>query len=436
VSQTLLMALVRRRDFERLAPGAAPGAVVPLETYPHKKWSILDGLAGGRLFLVTVRPPDERVWLIGVLENPTLNDKAWVAEHENDRPIVDITDRLAGLSHRIAAAAGALAMAFQDPIPLTEADAALLLEPRTSGLEAPTRDHRRDQFLYAINEAPEDDAPRLAYAEWLTKRGDDRGELITVQCTLARGKASGLDRRAMAELRARERKLLRAPPREWMAPVERIASGWTFMRGFIEDVHADSRLFLPDAGALFAVEPVTRLRLRDVTRTAAEALANAPWVPRIRRLRIRGSAGDRGLGVLVSAPNLAHLDDLNAGDMDLGRATADALASSSLSVVSLCLTGNPLGDDGLEALLGRPSLLARCRRLYLARCNLTDRGARILADAPQLATLTGLCLGGNDISEGAARALAASPHLSSLKRLELDALGASPTPRSSSASHP
>lgn len=41
-------------------------------------------------------------------------------------------------------------------------------------------------FLAAIRAAPDDDAPRLVYADWLTENGEEeRGELIRVQCRLA-----------------------------------------------------------------------------------------------------------------------------------------------------------------------------------------------------------------------------------------------------------
>ena len=41
-------------------------------------------------------------------------------------------------------------------------------------------------FLRAICEAPDDDAPRLVYADWLEERGYLRGEFIRVQCMYAR----------------------------------------------------------------------------------------------------------------------------------------------------------------------------------------------------------------------------------------------------------
>lgn len=42
-------------------------------------------------------------------------------------------------------------------------------------------------FLRAILDRPDDDAPRLVYADWLDDRGDaDRAELIRVQCEIAK----------------------------------------------------------------------------------------------------------------------------------------------------------------------------------------------------------------------------------------------------------
>ena len=41
-----------------------------------------------------------------------------------------------------------------------------------------------DPFLAAIAAAPNDDSPRLIYADWLEELGDPRGELLRVECRL------------------------------------------------------------------------------------------------------------------------------------------------------------------------------------------------------------------------------------------------------------
>src|SRR5262249_9492807 len=44
-----------------------------------------------------------------------------------------------------------------------------------------------DGFLQAVTESPEDDTPRLVYADWLDDHGQaDRAEVIRLQCELAR----------------------------------------------------------------------------------------------------------------------------------------------------------------------------------------------------------------------------------------------------------
>ena len=44
---------------------------------------------------------------------------------------------------------------------------------------------KHDYFLKTVLDHPADDAPRLAYADWLDGQGDPRGEFIRVQCALA-----------------------------------------------------------------------------------------------------------------------------------------------------------------------------------------------------------------------------------------------------------
>jgi uncharacterized protein (TIGR02996 family) len=63
--------------------------------------------------------------------------------------------------------------------------------------------------------SPEDDAPRLVYADWLEDHGDaERAELIRVQCRLAHMAADDPER---AELEEREQDLLGRRGDEWSA---------------------------------------------------------------------------------------------------------------------------------------------------------------------------------------------------------------------------
>src|SRR5262249_10309152 len=77
-----------------------------------------------------------------------------------------------------------------------------------------------EAFLQAICETPDDDAPRLVYADWLMERDDPalvaRGEFIRVQCELARLDAR--DRRREA-LEVEEKELLDEFGAEWLRAV-------------------------------------------------------------------------------------------------------------------------------------------------------------------------------------------------------------------------
>src|SRR5262249_55046698 len=71
-------------------------------------------------------------------------------------------------------------------------------------------------FLADIQENPDDDTPRLVYADWLSEQEDvaqrDRGEFIRVQCQLAKMTEDDPTR---APLSAREEELLARYQVEW-----------------------------------------------------------------------------------------------------------------------------------------------------------------------------------------------------------------------------
>src|SRR5579884_3454044 len=71
-------------------------------------------------------------------------------------------------------------------------------------------------FIQAIQETPEDDAPRLIYADWLEDHGDaDRAEFIRIQCRLAHLAEDDPDRPV---LQHREAELLNRNRASWLGP--------------------------------------------------------------------------------------------------------------------------------------------------------------------------------------------------------------------------
>src|SRR2546430_17578585 len=86
-------------------------------------------------------------------------------------------------------------------------------------------------FLDRVCADPDDDAPRLIFADWLDERGDPRGEFIPVQVALAQLSAG--DRRR-GPLLDREAALLARHHKTWSDPLRRIAGGAQLPPRFLE----------------------------------------------------------------------------------------------------------------------------------------------------------------------------------------------------------
>jgi hypothetical protein len=128
-----VLAIVSKAIFERDAKVGKRlldlGEVVPLDRYVSKNKGLSPLAEGGALFLVTVRPPDEALWLVAVLEAPTFDGENWVSPPNVValRDISDLKDKLKFTSGSgISAKKGALGMSLQTPRVLTEEDEALL----------------------------------------------------------------------------------------------------------------------------------------------------------------------------------------------------------------------------------------------------------------------------------------------------------------------
>jgi uncharacterized protein (TIGR02996 family) len=123
-----MMAIVKKTEFDRVARGARLGDVLPLHQYVSANPALAPVAGGGALYLVTVRPPDERLWLVAVLEAPVQAGGVWRAE--NRTPATDVSSLRARIRFTsgagISAKAGALGMSLQTPRALTDEDVALL----------------------------------------------------------------------------------------------------------------------------------------------------------------------------------------------------------------------------------------------------------------------------------------------------------------------
>src|SRR4051812_25716015 len=92
-----------------------------------------------------------------------------------------------------------------------------------------------EPFLQRIRAFPDDDVPRLIFADWLEEQGGrdtDRAAFIRVQVALA-----GLpeDHPRRSALLVAERDLLDRHHEAWEAPFRGLASGLVFRRGFVDE---------------------------------------------------------------------------------------------------------------------------------------------------------------------------------------------------------
>jgi uncharacterized protein (TIGR02996 family) len=143
----------------------------------------------------------------------------------------------------------------------------------------------RDAFLRAICENPDDDTPRLVYADWLDEHGEvKRAEFIRVSCELEQVEEFGPRWRALCE---RSWKLLDPNRTKWSSELaDRKLLNIEFRRGFVDEVTIYSKRFVADAAKLMALAPIQRLKLADLTAARGNVpLDDVLACPAVARLR-------------------------------------------------------------------------------------------------------------------------------------------------------
>jgi uncharacterized protein (TIGR02996 family) len=199
-----------------------------------------------------------------------------------------------------------------------------------------------EDFLQEIVAHPEDDAPRLVYADWLDDNEQPaRAEFIRVQVRLAaleKGAPEG------DELRRRQAELLGRHVSVWLGPWEGAFPGTTFERGFLTRLELNYSCAPPPLGKLTAALSPYLDHLRELafegwraTEGLLEALApalpktlaflNVKWAARptavlkalaqfprlspVRKLRLSCRMGPVGFRAFLQVPCLEGVTDLD-----------------------------------------------------------------------------------------------------------------------------
>ena len=295
-------------------------------------------------------------------------------------------------------------------------------------------------WIAQIAAGPDDDRPRLVYADHLMERGDPRGELIAVQCALAHHEATD-EPADLHRLVRRERKLLDDHLVTWIAGARAILRRhMTFRRGFVEHANLDDPQEL--ASLMPRLQPITPLlRAVDIQQNlgalaaanlatidevvvhgvpdhaAMTALAGAHGRSRLRRLRLAvDGVGDPALVALVELPFALHelafgLDRRPAQRLPILGRLAATPARAELDVLRV---RKPAVLDELAAIL---PALPRLHTLQIAGGAPT--GTSVLALATAAPALTSLDLDDRDGVEAVDVDLEALLASTALRRLRL-----------------
>ena len=247
-----------------------------------------------------------------------------------------------------------------------------------------------DALLAAILASPDDDLPRLVFADWLEESGQPanaaRAQFIRLQVEAAHHPDGSVEALRLVRAAAAHRGsfadeadavFATSQGRTWVVAIRR--------RGFVDEVRGPSRYVLPTCAGLFAAAPVRLLDLDTPSDPFAGTGRQPAWLGRLRELKLR-------------IQRAAHVD------------ATRAVAESRwlIGLTTLDLSGNAMLDEwviGFVRRFGRAAFAGTLRTLDLSRNWITDAGASALSAAAGLDQLVVLRLAQNRITPAGAALL-------------------------------
>jgi uncharacterized protein (TIGR02996 family) len=217
-------------------------------------------------------------------------------------------------------------------------------------------------LLKAIADQPDEDTPRLAFADWLDESGTEsnvaRAEFIRIQVELA----TPTDPEREKELRRREAELWQPHRHTWKAAIPDVPGiNWRgYDRGFLTAIDAEQMdTFVKHAEELFSAAPVQSVRILHARPNVTPKLVALEKLDWLRELDLTGC------------------EVLTDGDPEY---LADAQGMRNLRV--LRVGGNRIGVPGIRALISsRSRFLRNLRQLGLGLNPQLAEDRPILAEA-------------------------------------------------------
>jgi uncharacterized protein (TIGR02996 family) len=251
-------------------------------------------------------------------------------------------------------------------------------------------------LLRAILDNPDDDAPRLIYADWLEEYSDpDRATFIRAQIELARLPPDHADRDRLVQI---ERSLWKSKRAAWTAWVPDWARADRFRRGFLEEVRCDAADFIDSADQIRQQTPLQGVRL-DRIDLLSVAIFRSRVLEGLRVVRLRGSVPAGDWWLFAECPYMGWLTHLEVGASSAADGLVEALVGLDAfpALRGLSLNHYPLGDDVTIRLVNH-AWSRRLKELNLGKNYITAGGARAIAESPYLEGLEHLNLRGNPLA--------------------------------------
>jgi len=206
----------------------------------------------------------------------------------------------------------------------------------------------------AVTANAEDDAARLAYADFIAGLDADRATFIRRQ--VAEAQKDRANRGTYARHPGTD-PLLREHEQTWARTIAKYAREWTFDRGFITEIVIDPYLFLEYGEWLLTNEPIRFVKFlapEDGDPFPMQELSRSPLLARLNGIGFLASTiTDTDLLLLVDSPQLAHMVSISASRKHVELSVFEAFAASPVTrkLLSLDLSreafpGEQFGETG------------------------------------------------------------------------------------------
>lgn len=194
-----------------------------------------------------------------------------------------------------------------------------------------TRSPQEESLFAAVCAAPDDDAPRLAMADWLAQQDDDEAKAYAQYIRLALAIHAD-DHETPDFMRAREANALLtdAHKRSWSNGIADRIKTFNYRRGFVAMLRLRASEAVPQLSALVTACPLQHLDLVDDAKAVWSAFLGAPETAQLESLVLSGNRlDDADFAQLCDHANLPRLHWLELEKNPLTMASAERLARAT-----------------------------------------------------------------------------------------------------------